>query len=381
MKRRLTAILLCAAVCLLCGCGSVFNKEYVVVSDYVPAAPDSVVTQEKITVRNLGELKTALLDMVYAGERESKLLFDAAYDGDATEDLALACWQVRTQDAMCAYCVENIAYDLAKIVTHYEAGINISYSAAALDADSIVQMQYSTGLEETIRGALEEGQPRLVVLLARSIYSAEEMESIVGRVYRQYPAAAPKEPQVSVNMFSGTGRQRLYEIQLHYGLLSEEMEARRAALAQLEPFAEEEESGLDSAHKALLACSYLIENCRYVPDGANDVYAALIERRADSEGMALAYVELCRRLALPCQIVYGQRSWENHCWNIVEIDGASYHVDPVACVENGIEHGFLLSDEEVWASYRWDVSAYPVCAGELHYADLLEGSGESEIDS
>ena len=311
MKKQLIFIVLIAAVCCLCGCGSVFDKEYVVVSDYVPPVQDSTSREDKITVRNLNELKTALLGLVSSGESEGAILFDAAYDGDATADMASACWQVRTQDALCAYCVDNIAYDLAKIVTHYEANISISYSAAAVNAASIRQMQYSTGIEDMIRTSMEEGNRRLAVLITRSFYSAEEMESLVGRVYRIYPASSPAEPQVSVNMFSGTGRQRLYEILFDYGMPAEELERRRAELLALDPFPEIQVGELDLAYRALLACEYLAEDCVYSGEPQGSIYEALIEKSTGSEGMALAYVELCRRLSVPCQIVYGQQNRQN----------------------------------------------------------------------
>ncbi|MBR1456077.1 MAG: hypothetical protein IJ594_02800 [Oscillospiraceae bacterium] len=372
MKKLLITIALIAAVCMLCGCAGVFDKEYVVVSDYVPPVQDSTAQGDKITVRNLNELKTALLGLISAGDSEGAILFDAAYDGDVVTDLASACWQVRTQDALCAYCVDNIAYDLSKMVTHYEAEISVSYSAAAPDAADIRQLQYSAGLEDIIRDTLEEGSDRLVVLIARSVYGAEEMESLVARVYRTYPDSAPKEPQVSVNMFSGTGRQRLYEIRFDYGLSAAEMENRRLQLLALEPFVSLEDEELDAAHRALLACEYLTEGCALSPDDAsNDVYAALVEGEANSEGMALAYVALCRRLSVPCQIVYGQYNRVAHCWNIVELDGEYYHVDPAACAAYGMEYGFLMRDENAWNYYRWDTASYPACMGQLQYRDLL----------
>ena len=373
MKKRLVLICLVAAVCFLCGCGSVFDKEYVVVSDYTPPVQNDDFRGDKITVHNLNELKTALLSLVSAGENEGAILFDAAYEGDTAADMASACWQVRTQDALCAYCVDNIAYELSKIVNHYEAEISISYSPAAQNASNIRKMQYSAGLEDLIREAMEEGDRRLVVLISRSFYSAEEMESLVGRVYRSYPASTPKEPQTSVTMFSGASRQRLYEIMLDYGMTNEELQAKRAELSALEPFADVNVLALDPARKALLAVEYLTDSCVYAKDSqGSSAYAALIEKTADSEGMALAYVELCRRLDVPCQIVYGQQNRENHSWNIIELDGKYYHVDLTACQAQGMQNGFLLRDEEAWINYRWDVAAYPVCDGPLTYQDLLE---------
>ena len=366
MKHAIALLLVAAMLCLLCGCGSVFDKEYVVVSAYTPTPADSSAREGRVTVRNLAELRAALRNMVSAGETERRIQFDSAYDGDVTEDLASACWQVRTQDALCAYCVENMAYDLSMIVSHYEADIFVSYSPAALGAEDIIQMQYAAGLEDTVREALEQGKARLVVLLGSSVYSAEDMENLVTGVYRSCPASAPKEPTVSVNLFSGAGRQRLYEIRLRYGLSSTELENRRLAMAAFEPFEEGSAETLSADGRALLACRWLMDHCAYDPGAANDIYSALIVGEANSEGMALGYVELCRRLNLPCQIVYGQRNWENRCWNIVELDGVYYHVDPAACSVEGLNSAFLLNDEQAWSEYRWDVSAYPACSGEAY---------------
>ena len=33
--------------------------------------------------------------------------------------------------------------------------------------------------------------------------------------------------------------------------------------------------------------------------------------------------------------------------------------------------GFLENDEGFWGLYRWDVSSYPKCQGELRYEDVI----------
>lgn len=144
MKRRLTAIVLAAALAFaLCGCGSAFEKEYEAVSDYVPTVQASPYTGDKVAVRSFGSLKQAISEFVLRGETTGKIVFDTAYDGDATEDLASACWQIRTQNALCAYCVENMAYELNKIVTYYEATVYITYaeSRAAVSTSSPCRIQ------------------------------------------------------------------------------------------------------------------------------------------------------------------------------------------------------------------------------------------------
>lgn len=372
MMKRLGALAaLLLAMGLLCGCG-LLNNEYVSIKDYTPSVQEESSDDGKVTVKNFSALKQALLKMAYAGKTEGTIVFDAAYDGDTTADMASACWQVRTQDALCAYCVENMAYEINKIVTISEASVYISYSDVSEAAGAIRHLAFSSGIDDIIRDAFSEGEKKLVVLISRSSYSAEDMAAAVTRVYREDPALVPKEPLASVNMYSGTGAQRLYEISINYGMTSDELDARTAQLQAVDAFAELDTSGMSGAELAYAACEYLMEHCTVSEDKSeNTAYAALVGGRANSEGTALAYIVLCRELGVDCRIVYGQEDWIEHCWNIVRIDGSYYHVDITAAIEDGAEAGFLMNDEMAWGHYRWDVSSYPKCSGELRYSDLL----------
>lgn len=374
MKKRLTVLLFSAAAALLlCGCGGMAEKEYVSVSEYVPTAQSGEESSDRISVSSFAQLRQTILDQVSAGATERTILFDPDYEGDISEDLASACWQVRTQDALCAYCVENIAYDVSQIVTYYEARVVVSYTEMAQYQEDIVHLEYSTGIEDIVRDAVAAGSAKLVVLIGRSSYTAESMELLVSNVYRADPGIAPREPGVSVNLFSGTGTQRLYEINLRYGMSEEERIRRMGELEALDPFAGEDTADMSQAEKAMLACEYLVEHCQYTENPQTDsLYSALVQGQAGSEGMALAYVDLCGRLDLDCQIVYGQYNWSDYCWNIIQVDGESYHVDPAACAQNGLERGFLLGDEDMWGSYRWNVASYPACSGSLSYWDLVQ---------
>lgn len=365
MNKKLTALILTAAAAFtLCGCSGWYNKEYVSIKDYVPAVQENYSAKDKISVRNFSGLKQALLRFAYAGENKGRVVFEASYDGDPLEDLASACWQVRTQDALCAYCVENIAYELTKIVTTSEATVYINYSSFCESADNIVHLPFSYGVESTLRETLENRDRKLVVLVASSSYSAEDIEGLLTKVYRESPTLVPREPRASVNMYSGTGSQRLYEISINYGLTAEELEQRMAALRAVDAFSGIDIDSLSEEERALAACQYLMDNCEISEDAAdNTAYAALVNRKANSEGLAFAYAELCRQLKLDCSIVYGQLFWQDHCWNIVKIDGNCYHVDASGCISSGMDGSFMVNDENFWGDYRWDVASYPRCNG------------------
>lgn len=361
MRKLCAYISIICASALLCGCGF-FDQEYVVVEDYMPAVQMESNGEDKIKVSDIASLKLAIQTIINNGDTEGKIVFDAAYDGDPVTDMSKACWQVRTQDALCAYCVADISYELSKIVTYYEAKLSVGYTDYVEEAENIVHLPYSTGIEMIIRQALEEGSTRLVMLVDHSSYSAEDIVSLVSAVYRQNPATAPKEPAVSINMYSGVDMQRLYEVNMRYGIGMDELQQRKEQLSEFAPFAELDISSLDEGQRALLAYEYLCENCPVENgSGKSSVYDALIGKSADSEGIALGYIELCRQLGLECIIVYGQQDWQDHCWNIVKTENSYFHVDAGLSGSRDASARFMKTDEDFWETYRWDMSSYPAC--------------------
>ncbi|MBQ7896677.1 MAG: transglutaminase domain-containing protein [Oscillospiraceae bacterium] len=375
MCRKLIALVMLAVMLFsLCGCSSMYDREYVHISEYSSPEQSSSGSDGKLTVRNFNALKQAILNIVYSESGEGKISFDSSYEGDAVEDMASACWQVRTQDAMCAYCVENIAYEMNKIVSHYEAELSVTYSNVIQETDGIIRMQYATGLDDTLTQAISQSRKKLALLVVRSSYNADEMIGKVEALYRENPSIAPQMPKVDVKMFSGNSMQKLYEINLDYGLNDHELKKRRSSLNAVRPFDDLEIDSMSQIDRLLLACQYLAENCIYGSETAgNSVYSALVIKDADSEGLSYAFVELCRQLGIECTMIYGQRNWQDHWWNIVKLDEGYYHVDMSLCMDGEFEDGFLLNDQHIWGAHRWDVSSYPACSGEpLYNVDVQE---------
>ena len=372
MKRTAAILLLVCLMLSLCGCGSIFEKEYVSVSDSVAPQEGESDNAERYSVSNMTELKKALIGMVYGGAPGGNIAFDASYAGDAAADMENACWQVRTQDSLCAYCVRDISYEMEKIVNYYESTVTIDYTSYAAELSSIVQLPYAVGLEDILATAMEENRSRVTILIGASSYSVENMKSLILDLYRENPTVCVREPQLTVFMYSGAGRQRLYEINFHYGMAEDEVIRCKSQLKNLDVVSNLDAEGLDEVQGALAACRYLTENCVYSETAKASCYDALILRESNSEGLALAYVEMCHQLGIECRIVYGQMGGSDHCWNIIRIDGDFYHVDVSRCYDGDYADGFLLDDESMWNDYRWNISNYPACTGELRYADVAE---------
>ena len=385
--KKLTAILLVLFLVLpaLCGCGSVFEKEYVSITEYTPPIPAENRSDERITVHSMNELKRALIAMVYDGAPGGSIAFDSNYDGNPAEDMESACWQVRTQDALCAYCVRNMSYELEKIVNYYESSIHIDYASYASELSSIVQLPYTVGIQDILSSAMEDNQAKVTVLINASSYSAENMRSLVQEIYRKSPTICVREPKTTVYMYSGSGRQRLYEINFNYGIAEDEVIRSKSQLKNLDVISNLDAYDLDDAHRAYAACRYLVNNCVLSEAAPGSCYDALILFESNSEGLALAYVEMCHQLDLDCRIVYGKFNGEDHCWNIIRLDGSYYHVDVSRCYDGDYAAGFLLDDESMWNEYRWNISSYPACVGTLRFDTVIEDewalTRESELPS
>ena len=79
----------------LTGC-SFFDDTYLIESDYpLPDRKESS-SRDTVTVTGFGDLREAIRNTVAAGASARTIVFDSSYTGNPTEDLASACWQVRT---------------------------------------------------------------------------------------------------------------------------------------------------------------------------------------------------------------------------------------------------------------------------------------------
>ena len=90
--------------------------------------------------------------------------------------------------------------------------------------------------------------------------------------------------------------------------------------------------------KALFVHDLIIENTDYDfsllsedsggRETAYTVYGCLVEGKAVCSGYAKAYQLILNRLGIPCLYVSGTANGQSHGWNCIQLDGASYFVDP-----------------------------------------------------
>lgn len=368
MQKRLTSLIICAALLLsLCGCGSLFDKEYSKESDYVDSADSS--QDGKSQVKNYYGLKQAILQLVEDHE-ETGLVAFGEYDGDISTDLSNACWELRSQNALCAYCVQSISYELNHIVSYEEATVHITYSRTAEEIAKIVEVAYSTGIRGYLESAVSALQSKVVLLVKNSALDEDGVKKLVSDIYTEDPLCAVNEPQAAVYMYSGTGLERLFEVSLSYGGSASTLKYQKTRMNTAVESAVSACTGDSDGVKLLAACKYIAGHCYFRQDSGSTAYDALVRESADSRGMALAYKALCNKLNIQCDVVDGLLNSADHWWNIVKIGDDYYHVDVSRCLSDGYDAAFLRSDKDIWGLYKWDTANYPECHGTLTYAGL-----------
>lgn len=370
MIKRATAGILCAALLFgLCGCAGMFTKEYSRVTDYVDES--SADSDGKNLVKNYYSLKQTMLQMVNERKETGRIAF-GDYDGDISSDLKSACWELRTQNALCAYCVESINYELSHIVTYEEAEISIKYSRSAEEMEQVVKVSYSTQIRDHLLTDMEQLKSRSVIFVTNSALDEDGVTELIKQIYMDEPLCVPRIPAVAVQMYSGLGLQRLFEVSFDYGTSLTAIKDQKERLDRQVDVLTEEALADTPAQTALNAARAILESCTYSPaSGASNTYDALVSGDGDSLAIALGYKALCARLGIDCTVVTGLLDRSDHWWNIIELEGEHYHVDLTRCMQASLAEGFLRSDMDMWGSYRWDTGAYMECRGELTYDEVV----------
>lgn len=350
MKLRLCALLL--ALCLaLAGCSSMLERE----SASVQPHGQSIATADdpsSLQAKNYQELVSAVLFMVtHHAEEGTVKLYN--YTGDVEADLSAACLEVVQKDPLGAYAVDYIKHNLNRIVSYYEASVDISYRRTAEEVGRVVSVTGSSAIKNELREALSEFSNHITLRVSYFGEDEDYIRNLVAQAYYSAPEAAFGMPEVAMSLYPDSGIQRIVDIELTYPadletLLNMRLELE-ARLDELMPV--EERFTAEQAYSLLTSTARLTDNPEH-----HTAYSALVKGRATAEGLALAYQLLCDRAGLSCTVVRGNGDSPTPFWNIVTTPSGSRHVD---C---SVPDRFGLTDLQLneLGEYQWDDS-YPLC--------------------
>ncbi len=357
-KRCIAGILLAALLVSLCGCTSVFDKEYLSVRPY--EEPSNLLTDADTTqIRNYAGLMRALNTMAAQYERSFVLAF-GDYDGIIADDLAAACEELRTGTAIGAYCIESVSYETEQVIAYCEASITITYNRPESEVRSIYSAQTQKSILDCVVDALDRQKTQFAIQISTSTLETDDVAALVRSACLNQPQLVVDFPSIDVTVYSGSSNsQKIFGITLQYSVSESAVNDRRTQLdGRVRTLTSalttgEQETPLQAALVVMRACEQRIST-------VSTAYDALVNGSADSYGLAMAYKAVCDALNIPCQVVSGRFQGTDRCWNIVQVGGNYYHLD----LSMQSETLWLRSDESMRSTYQWDTEGCPACAAQ-----------------
>lgn len=326
MKKRILALAL-AGCLLLSGCKAMLERSYSAVTPHADR-PTTAEDPSVLRVENYRELVSAVLYLVSEGAEEGVIQLHS-YDGEEESDLTAACLEVATQDPLGAYAVDYIKHELSRVVSYYEATLAIRYRRSEEQRKSIVSVNGDQAIREALLTALENISPEAVLRVPYFFGGEDAIKNLLREAYYAHPALALGLPEAQVNLYPDSGRERIVEIELTYPEEAEALGEKREELAHRVDALLPEGPRPDGADAARLALELLWDGeAVYDPEGGSTAYAALVEGKADSEGLALGYALLCQRLGVSCTVREGELDGEKRFWNEAELSEETLYIDP-----------------------------------------------------
>lgn len=359
MKKIPVLALACAL--LLTGCSAMLNRPYEVVTPHeyhATAAEGSGVP----VAGTYQALVNDIFSFVEDGAEHGvvRLSNYTSKTGDVAGDLNAACNEVANEDPLGAYAVDFIKSGYTRVVKYYEVTIDITYRRTPEQIKGLVNVTGSSAIREELRAVLREFRGEAALRVSYFTQDTDYIGSLIRQAYFDTPEAALGMPEFTVALYPGEAESgpRIVEILLSYPEETDVLRKRSDELLRQTTALLAASYGITGRQAAQAVLQILREQCVYAPGkGRDTAYAALVQGRAGSEGMALAYLLLAQQMELEAGLIRGTLDGESRTWDQVRLaDGTWRHVDASR------EDVQLLTDEELSAlGYDWVREEYPAC--------------------
>ena len=351
--RGLIALLLAAVS--LCSCGWMDGS-------YVSVTPHQVGVSQTVdgdarSVSSYSELRSALVSLIDDGRTEGLFSLaeypreDVLADMDRAVEYAMGTYPVG------AYAVEAIDYDFGTGLGASAMSVDISYRHSREEIERIRTVRWTSGAEEAIADAMDECADVLVLQITG--YQDADFAGIVREYAQLNPDLVMETPGVNVRVYQDRGNTRVLELTFYYRTDREALRAMREQVQPVFSSAALYVSGqAEDRTKFAQLHAFLTERFDYTLQASvTPAYSLLCQGVGDSQAFAQVYAAMCTRIGLEAVSVSGTKDGGSRWWNLVNIDGAWYHVDLL-----GSWQFQPLTDAEM-TGYEWDRTAYPAAVG------------------
>ena len=349
-RKAITATLV---MCLLLGgCANVFDGHYSSVKPHQQQSTSSA--GQKVSASNYAQLYAALTNMIEAGQTDGVITVANYNQSRVGSDMDRAIGDAMSNNAIAAYAVESVSFELGKSGGQAALDVKIQYTHNRAEILRIKQVRSVEEAVTAISGALNRCEADIVLRVRN--YEDTDFVQVVESYTLDNPQYVMEQPQVTVNVYPESGTNRVVELRFTYQTSRESL---RSMQEQVKPVFESAvlyvSGDAEEREKYSQLYSFLMERYDYqITASITPAYSLLRHGVGDSRAFAMVYASMCRQAGLGCQVVSGTRNGESHYWNIVCDDGIYYHV-------NLLEGSFQERTDEQMAGFVWDHDGYPAC--------------------
>lgn len=356
MKRILPLILACCL--LLSSCGWLDGSYHRIMPHQQPASEDG--SQVEVA-KNYLQLRTVLENMVSAGVESSVISVADFQQEKLSGSMDRAVQHIKNNYPLGAYAVEEITYEVGTIGGTSAVAVEITYLHSRSELQRIHRVENTEQAQDLIASALTDFDTNLVLLIEN--YQPADIYQQVEDFASANPSVVMETPEMSVQIYPETGRERVMELKFIYQSSRDNLRSMRDWVQRMFNSAALYVShDAQDLQKFSQLYAFLMERFEsyQVKTSLTPAYSLLNHGVGDSAAFADVYAEMCAKAGVECLVVVGTRSGEPWYWNIIQDDGYYYHVDLLACQGQG---GFTVRVDNQMSDYVWDYSAYPACTG------------------
>lgn len=354
--KRFGAMLLLVCI-LLSGCSTWLDGSYYSVKPHEEKQEDF--SSDIVAASSYSTLCRALTGMVHSGTTSGVISVKNYNQLVLARDMQYAVEDVKANDPIGAYAVEEVEFELGTKAGQPAIAVKISYYHDRAELQKIHQLEDMNQVKQDIGEALDNCDSGVVLYVENyqgldCIQWVEDYSSLhVDRVM--------ETPQVAVSIYPETGTSRVLELKFVYqnsrDSLRSMKEQVKTILDVVVADAEMKDGEINKYKAALTALprKLISKDISLTP-----AYSLLMHGVGDSKALARVYSALCNRLGLNCITVTGTYQGKPRNWNILQIDGAYFHLDLLRSLGTGDLR--IMTDSQM-SGYVWDYAAYPVCSG------------------
>ena len=350
--------IICLILCLLLsGCSTWLDGSYHSIIPHEEAQNNA--GNDSVPVSSYAALYRTMTGMVHNGTTSGVISVKNYNQLVVARDMRNVVEQVRKNDPIAAYAVEKVDFELGTNAGQPAIAVRISYYHDRAELQKIQHLENMAAVQAAIGKALD-GCDSGIVLYVESYQDLDCIQWVED--YSSFRVEQVMEmPQVAVNIYPETGKSRLLELKFTYQNSRESLRSMQeqvnGVIAAVVENARKQETELGKYRTVFAAMPKKLTS---QDTSITPAYSLLVHGVGDSKALASVYSAVCAQLELNCITVTGTYQGQPRSWNILQIDGAYFHVDLLRSLEEGRLRTMI---DGQMAGYVWDYSTYPVCSG------------------